>query len=265
MGAWGTGIFSDDLACDIRAEFRELIGEGVDTAEVTRKIIAKYKETIDDPDEGPLFWLALAATQSRCGRLIADVRKRAIRVIDAGKNLETWKENGDPKDLKKRQQVLLKLRAELVGAQRQPTKIRKEFHDRTEWNVGYAISYRLLSGKLVIMRVIGLEDNKSLIPIVELCDWIGDTVPDRKAIERLPRRQTRRYFELQKAGKLHRQDRETDHKFTVYSNARRHYPASRLSVVAMGLRVKRTDNIGACYFGGWRRLDEYLKTTYGIE
>lgn len=28
MGTWGTGIFSDDLASDIREDFKELIGDG---------------------------------------------------------------------------------------------------------------------------------------------------------------------------------------------------------------------------------------------
>ena len=31
MGTWGTGLFSDDLAADVRDEFRDLIGEGLTT------------------------------------------------------------------------------------------------------------------------------------------------------------------------------------------------------------------------------------------
>jgi len=29
MGAWGPAIFSDDLACDIRTDYRELLEDGV--------------------------------------------------------------------------------------------------------------------------------------------------------------------------------------------------------------------------------------------
>ena len=29
MGAWGTAIFADDLAADIKGDFRDLIGDGL--------------------------------------------------------------------------------------------------------------------------------------------------------------------------------------------------------------------------------------------
>jgi hypothetical protein len=30
MGAWGTGLWEDDLSCDIQDEWNELMDEGVD-------------------------------------------------------------------------------------------------------------------------------------------------------------------------------------------------------------------------------------------
>ncbi len=30
MGTWGTALFSDDLACDARDAYRELVGDGLD-------------------------------------------------------------------------------------------------------------------------------------------------------------------------------------------------------------------------------------------
>jgi hypothetical protein len=42
MGAWGTAIFSDDTARDIRDEFRDLIGEGLSTEQATEKLLSEY-------------------------------------------------------------------------------------------------------------------------------------------------------------------------------------------------------------------------------
>ena len=50
MGAWGTAIFSDDTASDVREEFRDLIGEGLSTEQATDKLLKEYAPSLDDPD-----------------------------------------------------------------------------------------------------------------------------------------------------------------------------------------------------------------------
>ncbi len=83
MGAWGIGLFSDDLACDVRDEFTALIGEGLSAGEATAALVENYRTAIGDPDEGPVFWLALALTQWKIGRLQDEVRDRALSIIRA--------------------------------------------------------------------------------------------------------------------------------------------------------------------------------------
>jgi len=63
MGAWGVAIFSDDLAADIRSDFRELIGDGLTPSEATDLLKAEYASSLFDPHEMPVFWIALALTQ----------------------------------------------------------------------------------------------------------------------------------------------------------------------------------------------------------
>lgn len=48
MGAWGPAIFSDDTACDIRSDYRELLEDGVDDAEATQRVISEYQHLGDD-------------------------------------------------------------------------------------------------------------------------------------------------------------------------------------------------------------------------
>src|SRR3954452_16121241 len=82
MGAWGTGIFSDDEALDIRAAFRELIAAGRSPQDATAEILVAYEMAEPDgPDDCPA-WLALAVTQWKMGRVVDHVRDTALRAIE---------------------------------------------------------------------------------------------------------------------------------------------------------------------------------------
>ena len=62
MGASGVGLFHDDVAADVRREFLDLLASGSSDAKVFRTIVGEWKEAIADSDDGPVYWLALAAT-----------------------------------------------------------------------------------------------------------------------------------------------------------------------------------------------------------
>jgi hypothetical protein len=106
MGTWGTALFSDDLAADLRGEFRELIGEGLTTEAAVNRLKTEYKSSLRDPDEESVFWLALADEGWRLGRLDDKVLENALRVIESGQDLARWV---NAPDRRKREQVLAKL------------------------------------------------------------------------------------------------------------------------------------------------------------
>jgi hypothetical protein len=89
MGAWGTGIFADDNAIDLRDDYRKLIGDGVTGPGATEKLIAQCAPQ-GDSDLAPVFWLALALTRWSCGRLAACVKEEALRVIADGSAIRPW-------------------------------------------------------------------------------------------------------------------------------------------------------------------------------
>ncbi len=111
MGALGTGIFQDDTACDIRDEYRDLIGNGASGTDATRQILKSYASAIADPDESGVVWLSLAATQWKLGRLEPEILSKALEVIDSGIGLNRW--TPDTKDFAKREAALAKLRTEI--------------------------------------------------------------------------------------------------------------------------------------------------------
>ena len=99
MGVWGTSLFSDDVACDVRDHYRELLEDGAEDSAATQQTVEKFRTYLDEPEGIAL--LALAVTQSTLGRLDSDIRDRALAVIDRGADLEVW-ERENPKQLAKR-------------------------------------------------------------------------------------------------------------------------------------------------------------------
>ncbi len=184
MGAWGVAIFSDDLAADLRDDFRDLIGDGLTAAEATDRLMTEYASSLDDPDEMPVFWIALAAAQWKLGRLEERTKLAALQVIDDGTDLKRW---DDPKDRAKRSVVLAKTRAELVSPQPPAKRIPRTVKEANDWQVGEMIGFRLLSGKWTLFRVIGHHtDRGGRFAICEILDWVGDPLPSPEMIAELP-------------------------------------------------------------------------------
>lgn len=181
MGVWGTAIFSDDTARDVRGDYQDLLGDGLTGVEATERLLEKWSRSLQDPDESTVFWLALAATQWKCGRLEPRVLHEALKVIDNGTDLARW--DAGSADYKKRQIVLQKMRTQLRSPQPQLKLFRKRYRDTNEWEVGDLVSYRLLSSRFIIFRIIGHHTDKGgKSPICEVLDWIGEEIPEQETL-----------------------------------------------------------------------------------
>ena len=53
----------------MRGLYREMLGDGRSGEAATDALLAEWSEVINDPEESSPFWLALADTQWRVGRL----------------------------------------------------------------------------------------------------------------------------------------------------------------------------------------------------
>jgi hypothetical protein len=190
MGAWGTAIFADDTAADVRDEWREAILEGKSPEEATSHVVKLFAEAIeDDPDEESVFWMALAAAQMETGRLQPDVRDRALAIIDAGGDVERWAEE-DPGLARRRQKVLDRLAAKLRGPQPKPKRIRR----RPLYGVPFDVSDIVLlrntdEGVEALFAVVDQhtdEDTGEVEPVVEALLWEGGEIPSPGELTRLP-------------------------------------------------------------------------------
>ena len=116
MGTWGTGIFQDDVALDIKDSYTERVRKGEDGGRVTADLIAEYQSEFDEPDTKAVFWLALADTQWKLGRLEPEVKERALQCIRDGSELERW-ESATAADYRARKRALSALEERLMTPQ----------------------------------------------------------------------------------------------------------------------------------------------------
>lgn len=180
MGAWGVAVFSNDTAADVKADFRELLEDGVSPEEATKQLLARYDASVKDPDDRAFFWTGLAAAQYRLGRLQSFVKDRAVDAIDSGADLHLWP---DPKDRDRRRLALLKLRAELLGPQRAPVTVRRPSRIPSPVSKGQTFLLQIGGGRQARFNVIGMEEHRlGDFPIIELVADNGRPYEERREL-----------------------------------------------------------------------------------
>ena len=185
MGAWGTAVFSDDGACDARDGFRELIAEGFSTEEATARLVSQ-RQFPTDGAEGAAQWIGLAVTQWKTGRLLDEVRARALQAI-AAESEEMWP---DPADWRGRQKVLASTVEMLNSPQRPPVRIKREAMPESPFAAGDVVRFTLDSGREVALWALVRKEHKALLRVSVETPFIllafGD--PALEPVEKLVRR-----------------------------------------------------------------------------
>jgi hypothetical protein len=191
VGAWGTAIFADDTASDVRDEWRDAILDELSPEDATQRLLESFAEYLEDAETETVFWMALAAAQMETGRLLPDVRDRALAIIDAGGDVDRWREDGDASLARRRARVLERLAAKLRGPQPKPKRLRRPVAVSVPLEVGDVVRVRAQrDGEHDALVVVvghgeGLAQGE-LYPIVAPLDWDGRELPKRDRIPRLP-------------------------------------------------------------------------------
>ncbi len=185
MGTWGTDLFADDVACDVRDHYRELVEDGVDDATATRQTVERFGAYLDEPDGIAL--IALAVTQSTIGRLEPGIRDRAVAAIDRGADLEAW-ERDSPGLVPKRRAVLDKARARLTGPQPTPRRLRRPRRTSSGLAAGDVLALTLPT-RTALVRVVRVRvHRRGETPVLEELAYSGKDEPSADVIEGLAAR-----------------------------------------------------------------------------
>lgn len=174
MGAWGSGLYSDDVAEDIRGMYADKLHRGKNGDQASKEMIAEFEWAWDDEDDAPAFWFALADTQWNYGRLQEEVKKQAMQYLDDPGSLERW-EMENPKMAKKRKEVLDKLREKLNTPQPPEKKVSQYRLYHCQWKLGDMYAYQL-EGEYAGKR--GLKGRYLLFhKVAEATWWPGHVIP----------------------------------------------------------------------------------------
>ena len=186
MGIWGTSLYDQDITCDVRDHYLQLLKNGCSNEEAFLVTVQEFAECMDS-DEEPLFWFALADTQWSYGRLLPEVRQRAL----------DWMEREDasyiycfePNDLRRWLREISRLKTKLY--RKQPKE--KVIEDPADYQynpgkTGDVFAYQLhravakkhsCHGKYILMQKIGecFNGMDYLCPVFVFLNCIYDDLP----------------------------------------------------------------------------------------
>ena len=166
MGAWGPAIFSSDTACDVRGTYEDMLCYGHTPEEAEAQTMKEMEMDRLHPEDDPDAWLALAATEWRCGRKLSDdVRAIAMALIDQPIPTDLWKTE---KLRLSRRKALDKLRDQLNSQLPKPKRLRPLPTIHSPWQVGDVIAVKLpekeerpaLSGKYALLLFTEISTSK---------------------------------------------------------------------------------------------------------
>lgn len=147
MGAWGTAISSNDTYADIYAEFFDMYNDGLEAAEISKKLICDNLELINDPEDSNNFWFALAKAQWECKQLDNGILNRVKTIIETGNDLKVWRQlDADEKDIKKRKVVLDKFLTDLQTERPKAKSRRKKIIRQPVLKKGDCLTFKLENG-----------------------------------------------------------------------------------------------------------------------
>src|SRR5438045_1102331 len=119
MGAWGSGLYSSDMAADMRATIKSVLRLPFDEDRIVDILRDCERRAADNPDDEDYttFWLVLADQFEKRGVYHAPTREKAIAIIDRGDDLLLMEKLGMKlADLRKRGTKLAELRERLAAA-----------------------------------------------------------------------------------------------------------------------------------------------------
>lgn len=185
MGAWGYGIRQDDFVCDVIGVFEDLLKAGKSVAGATEAVMSRFGAAIQDSDDGPLFWIALADVQWTYGGLDAAVLARVKDDLESGRSLRPWEE--EPRGLARRRAALESFIGKIGTANRRVKRPPRPVVRAPKFRPGECLSIQLATGQYAAAIVLAADHSvaeygKNLVAVL---DYLS---PDKPTMEVFRRR-----------------------------------------------------------------------------
>jgi hypothetical protein len=175
MGTWGFGVLDDDFARDVYDEYVEACAGGKSGKAIVQALRKKFGTTVSDPDEGPVFWLAVAQAQWACASVTPDVHRRVEKIVGKGLGLARWEEAGRA-ELARRRKALArfveKIQTPRRGKPRLPAKTAP-----VPFAVGDCLAIDVGSGEFAAAVITRHLPGRSASHILSIVDFLKTEPP----------------------------------------------------------------------------------------
>ncbi len=121
MGTWGTRIYEDDTALDLRADFLDGISDGESVTTLEMRLLDEYADD-DVPEIKDVALLALVCAELESGTLSDKMKTAALEVITSGRQYEHWKQEASTADAGRRKRELTRIKQYLEAYDGTPIK-----------------------------------------------------------------------------------------------------------------------------------------------
>lgn len=175
MGAWGTGLYSDDTTCDVRDDYVLNLKLGLSSEESSQKILDRYGDLLEKTEIACLVYFALADTAWRYGRLSEVLKAKALSLLKSGGDVFVW-ERDAPRSAASRRRTLRELENRLgtpqLGEKAVKASTPKPKKIRTTAPIGSVFSLALPGKSFALLVLVGFKElEKSIDPVFSVIDW----------------------------------------------------------------------------------------------
>lgn len=190
MGTWGTGIYQNDVAGDVKDYYIGSLKSGISDDEALQLLLYEFENEINDPDDSLDFFFALADTMWKKGRLTEEIKNKALNNIEVDLNSWKWETKTEHRQRAKKLEDLRK-KLESPMPERKKLPIHKPYkmglnendlfyyhlpEKIEEWATysgeGFAERYGDYAGKYIVIYVEEIIEE----------DWQVPTIPDEMAL-----------------------------------------------------------------------------------
>lgn len=263
MGTWGPGLYSNDISEDVKVTYMDQLRRGKSNEEIIETIIKEYAKEIEDEEDAINFWLALADTQWKVGRLLPLVKEQALKYLESPRCIDKWI---GTKELNKRKTVIVKLRNQLNSPTPPEKRIPQYRLYTCEWEIGDVFAYKFSEdyakdkgyyGKSIVFLKVA-EDTVHpghIVPVVYLYKQIFDEDPSidhLKDAEYMPQFYSPEAYQKNKSLRV-------CYKLILYSSSPKNIPTDRLKFLGKITSVNHPTNQDQLpSFKYWKDLEKYI-------
>lgn len=186
MGTWSTSIYGNDISCDVRDTYINNLYKGLSDEDALLQTLNDYSDVLQDKEESPNLWFALADTMWKLGRLTPEVKDRAIECIEKYKQLNHFAET--KRGEATRQKVLSSLNSTLSMQMPKRKVVKSPYpENKNPWEIGDCYAYRFhkscsvkrgLAGKYIVIQKIANGDiYGDASSVVQVFNKVFDALP----------------------------------------------------------------------------------------